>query len=124
MTSSPRCVRHWTECGIEPMGIFGGEGCELCEAARMSEWFHEDEECWIAECESCAVPMVVWRTHDAEPPAEVRERLWSKLADVVAEHFTFEMRIDDNMRTIPDHYHAHARPRNGYYGHGTRRVVP
>ena len=106
------------------MGIFGGDGCELCEAARMSEWFHEDDECWIAECESCAVPMVVWRPHDASPPDDVRERLWTKLAVVTAEHFTFEMRIDDNMRTIPDHYHAHARPRHGYYGHGTRRVVP
>ncbi len=87
----------------------------------MSEWFYEDEECWIAECESCSVPMVVWRQHDPEPPEEVRIRLHQLLAEVVEKHFIFEMRIDDNMRTIPTHYHAHARPKGGFYGHGTRR---
>lgn len=87
----------------------------------MSEWFYEDDECWIAECESCAVPMVVWRHHDAHPSDDVKQRLHQKLADVVAEYFDFEMRTDDNMRTIPDHYHAHARPKNGFYGYGLRR---
>ena len=105
------------------MSLHHEQGCELCDAARMSEWFHEDEECWIAECESCAVPMVVWRVHDPDPPAEVRERLHERLAAVTAMHFDFEMRLDDNMRTIPGHYHAHARPRNGFYGHGMRRPL-
>jgi len=103
------------------MNIFGGDACELCEAARMSEWFFEDDECWIAECESCGVPMVVWRTHDPHPPEDVKQRLHDKLEIVVDTHFEFEMRIDDNMRTIPDHYHAHARPKGGFYGHGLRR---
>ncbi len=35
------------------------EGCDLCRAARITPWYHEDEICWIAECEICAVPMVV-----------------------------------------------------------------
>jgi hypothetical protein len=25
------------------------------------------------------------------------------------------------MRNIPDHYHAHARPKGGFFGHGFRR---
>ena len=29
--------------------------------------------------------------------------------------------VDDNMRNIPDHYHAHARPVGGFFGHGHRR---
>lgn len=103
------------------MSIFGEGKCELCEAAKMSEWFYEDDECWIAECESCGVPMVVWRPHDAHPDGDIKSRLHEKLATVVTEHFEFEMRIDDNMRTIPDHYHAHARPKGGFYGHGLRR---
>jgi hypothetical protein len=90
----------------------------------MSEWFHEDEECWIAECESCGTPMVVWRQHDPNPPEELKLRLHQKLRAVVEEHWEFEPRIDDNMRTIPSHYHAHARPKNGFYGHGMRRQVP
>ena len=95
--------------------------CELCEAAHMTEWFHEDDECWIAECESCSVPMIVWKQHDNAPPADVRERLHGKLGAVVAEHFEYEHYVDDNLRQIPEHYHAHARPRGGFFGHGLVR---
>jgi hypothetical protein len=44
-----------------------------------------------------------------------------RLGEVVATHFTYEHYVDDNMRNIPDHYHAHARPRGGFFGHGLRR---
>ncbi|MDX2381039.1 MAG: hypothetical protein QNM02_14905 [Acidimicrobiia bacterium] len=91
-------------------------GCELCEAAPFTEWFHDDDMCWIAECEACAVPMVVWRRHDPEPPPGVRQRLHETLLDVVASHFVDEVWIDENMRSIPAHYHAHARPRGGFFG--------
>jgi len=64
------------------------------------------------------VPMVVWRTHDADPPPEVRAQLHARLAAVVAGHFEFEHYVDDHMRNIPDHYHAHARPVGGFFGHG------
>ena len=51
-------------------------GCELCEAARLTEWFHEDDICWVAACEVCDVPMVVWKCHGQEPPeAEVEHML-------------------------------------------------
>ena len=95
--------------------------CDLCEAARITPWFHEDDLCWIAECEICAVPMVVWREHDNNPPAEVKAELHARLAVVVAMHFDFEHYVDDNMRNIPDHYHAHARPKGGFFGHGLKR---
>lgn len=95
--------------------------CELCAAARLTEWFYEDDECWIAECEACDVPMVVWRIHDPRPPEEVKARLHARLAAVVAEHFESEHYVDDHLRTIPTHYHAHARPRRGWTGGGLRR---
>jgi len=95
--------------------------CELCEAARLTEWFHEDELCWIAECDLCSVPMVVWKVHDPSPPGDVRAQLHDRLAAVVGQHFEFEHWIDDNMRSIPTHYHAHARPRGGSFGHALAR---
>ena len=95
--------------------------CDLCEAARITPWFHEDDICWIAECEICAVPMVVWRSHGVTPPGEHLAHMHDKLALVVSENFTFEHYVDDNMRNIPDHYHAHARPQGGFFGHGYRR---
>ena len=105
----------------ETPGRRSDPACDLCEEARLTEWFHEDGDCWIAECEICAVPMVVWRNHDNRPSDEVKAVLHERLAAVVATHFEFEHYVDDNMRNIPDHYHAHARPRGGFFGHGLRR---
>jgi hypothetical protein len=95
--------------------------CELCEAARLTEWFYEDDVCWIAECDACAVPMVVWREHDAHPPRDLKATLHARLSAVVEQHFGYEHYVDDNLRSIPTHYHAHARPKGGFFGHGVRR---
>lgn len=99
--------------------------CELCEAAPLTERFHDDDTCWVAECESCSVPMIVWRRHDPVPPDDIRSLLHARLAEVVAQHFDGEIWIDDNLRSIPTHYHAHARPRGGHFGQGlARRTRP
>lgn len=85
--------------------------CELCEATPFTEWFHNDELCWIAECDSCGVPMVVWRSHDPSPLPEVRAVLHERLTTVVESLSSAPFWIDDRLRSIPDHYHAHARRR-------------
>jgi len=95
--------------------------CELCEAAPLTERFYEDDLCWVAECESCSVPMAVWKRHDPTPPDEVREVLQARLVEVVAAHYEFEPWFDAVMRTIPTHFHVHARPKGGYSGWGLRR---
>lgn len=84
--------------------------CELCEAARMTTWYYEDDLCWIAECEACFVPMVVWNAHDPYPPEEIRVVLHARLRQIADELFGSKYSIDDRLRSIPDHYHAHARP--------------
>jgi hypothetical protein len=99
-----------------------GSDCDLCEAARITPWYHEDEVCWIAECEICAVPMVVWRNHGVAPSAVDLEHMLDQLARVAGEQLTVEHYVDDNMRNIPDHFHAHARPRGGFFGHGLRKT--
>ncbi len=85
--------------------------CDLCEAAPITKRYFDDELCWIADCEICLVPMVVWREHNAAPTSDVKALLHDRLA-VVANDVLGEgvWKIDDNMRNIPDHYHAHARP--------------
>ncbi len=85
-------------------------GCELCEAARITTWYHEDEVCWIADCEICDVPMVVWSGHGAEPPVSELEHMLSHLERVATERFgEGGYSLDRTMRQIPDHFHAHAR---------------
>ena len=85
-------------------------GCELCEAARLTTWYHDDDVCWIADCEICAVPMVVWRQHATKPPQADLDHMigeLTKVADAVLGPGVWK--VDAVMRQIPDHFHAHAR---------------
>ena len=85
-------------------------GCELCEAARMTRWYHEDDLCWIADCEVCDVPMVVWREHGPSPSPDDVERMLALLDRVASERFgPGGFTVDRVMRQVPDHFHAHAR---------------
>ena len=89
--------------------------CDLCRAKKITPWYHEDEICWIAECDICETPMVVWRRHGVTPPAEDLAHMLACLKTVAAERVG-EFWVDDHMRNIPDHFHAHARPRGGFFG--------
>jgi hypothetical protein len=97
------------------------DGCDLCRAARITPWYYEDGICWIAECDICDVPMVVWRFHGTAPPAEHLSHMLERIREVAATRFA-EFYIDEHMRNIPDHYHAHARPRGSFFGHGLARL--
>ena len=84
--------------------------CDLCEAARLTPWHHEDEVCWVADCELCDVPMVVWRVHGTEPPPAVLAHMIAALERAAVARFG-DFAVDPVRRNIPDHLHAHARPR-------------
>ncbi|HEX9993136.1 MAG TPA: hypothetical protein VGB14_09445 [Acidimicrobiales bacterium] len=85
-------------------------GCDLCEAARLTRWYAEDEHGWVADCEVCDVPMVVWREHGVDPPPEVLDHLLAMLGRAADERFgAGGWSLDRVMRQIPDHFHAHAR---------------
>jgi hypothetical protein len=92
------------------------EGCDLCRAAKMTPWYHEDDICWVAECDVCDTPMVVWRWHGVVPPPDHKAHMHERLKEIAAAHFG-EIYIDDHMRNIPDHYHAHGRPVGGFWGY-------
>ena len=59
--------------------------------------------------------MVVWRRHGTAPPDADRTHMLARLAEVAALQVG-EFYVDDVMRNIPDHFHAHARPRGGFFG--------
>jgi len=84
--------------------------CELCEAARFTHWYYEDDTCWVADCEVCDTPMVVWRWHGTEPGADQVDHMVERLSDAGATRFGEDgFHIDRVMRQIPSHFHAHAR---------------
>jgi hypothetical protein len=76
----------------------------------MTTWYLDDEVCWIADCEVCDVPMVVWHQHGATPPEPDVAHMLAALERVATERFGPDaFRIDPVMRQIPDHFHAHGR---------------
>jgi hypothetical protein len=90
--------------------------CELCEAARMTTWYHEDDVCWVADCEVCDTPMVVWQRHGAEPPLDQIDHMLGALDRIAADRFGQDgFTVDRVMRQIPDHFHAHARDTNWWF---------
>lgn len=85
------------------------EKCELCRAQKITEWYFEDETCWIADCEICETPIVVWQWHGAAPPQAEQDYMLEQLSKIATERFGERFLIDGQMRQIPDHFHAHAR---------------
>jgi hypothetical protein len=92
-------------------GTLDGGTCALCEARALTQRYYDGPDGWIADCLICRVPMVVLRCHDRAPDEQVRERLVAELTRVADVQFGENAwRLDDHMRMIPDHWHAHARP--------------
>ncbi|CAG4923174.1 MULTISPECIES: hypothetical protein [Acidithrix] len=89
--------------------------CELCQAIKITPWLYEDDICFVALCESCDVPMVVLREHSVDLSEELLDDLIEKLTKAASSYFgEREFFIDKIRRQIPDHFHAHARPRPNY----------
>ncbi|HXW35509.1 MAG TPA: hypothetical protein VEJ87_13100 [Acidimicrobiales bacterium] len=100
--------------------------CELCQAARLTTWYHEDDLCWVADCEICGVPMVVWKRHAVEPAPEELDAMLGRLAEVADEVLgQGTWSFDKVMRQIPDHFHAHARDPDWWFRRfGSGRPLP
>ena len=94
---------------MQAMSVMSERTCDLCDAQRLTRWYHEDDVCWVADCEICDVPMVVWRSHGTDPPADVLAHMTAALGRVARERFG-EFYVDAFRRNIPDHWHAHGRP--------------
>ena len=82
----------------------------------MTTWYHEDEICWVADCEICDVPMVVWNQHGTNPPPAELSHMLGELERVARQRFgETEFTVDRVMRQIPEHFHAHARDVNWWH---------
>ena len=65
--------------------------------------------------------MVVWKSHGTEPSDADREHMLGRLAEVADGTFGEShggFWYDADMRTIPDHFHCHARPKGAFFGPG------
>lgn len=88
--------------------------CLLCRAEHVTPWHFEDEECWVTDCLVCRTPMIVWRPHGLPAP-DLETRLLERLERIAGERYPAGYWIDPQRRRIPDHWHAHARPQDGFF---------
>ena len=96
-TSDPRSVTTWpTAISARRRASPSGSSRTTCAGSRSAR---SARYRW-----SCGASTTRCR------PTSVKAALHERLAAVVTHHFEFEHYVDDNMRNIPDHYHAHARP--------------
>lgn len=71
----------------------------------------------MAECMACDTPMIVWRPHGL-PDEETEGRLLEVLENVADDYYgDASWWPDPRRRNIPDHWHCHARPAGGFFGH-------
>jgi hypothetical protein len=87
------------------------QACELCEAKPITRRYHEDAICWVADCKSCGpVPMVVYKEHGVMPPPVHLQHMVEVLR-LCGRPRRGGYVVDSERRSIPDHFHAHLRPR-------------
>lgn len=97
--------------------------CELCQADRWTHWYAVTDDGWIADCEVCAVPMMVWWDHGPNAPDDAKARLLEALTAAADERFgPGNWQLDTTMRQVPEHFHAHARDADWWRKRFTRAI--
>jgi hypothetical protein len=87
--------------------------CMLCRLEERTRWYTETPQWVILQCDTCEVPMAVWRAHtEAIPQAEKAAMLaeLARIADIELGQGCWW--LDSIRRMIPEHPHWHAR---GYW---------
>ncbi len=84
--------------------------CLLCMLERRTYWYTETRQWVILQCDTCGVPMAVWRVHTEVIPEAEKAAMLAELARV-ADIELGEGRwwLDSVRRMIPEHPHWHAR---------------
>ena len=92
--------------------------CDLCILEDRTNTYHETDEFIILDCDSCLIPMAVWKEHTMSLNPKDEKRMEDSLIRGAKQFYNHDnFRIDKNQRAIPDHLHWHARlivPSNPY----------
>ena len=85
--------------------------CELCTLERKMNIYIEDDCYIIMDCDSCFVPMMVWKDHTMSlPNPDLSVMLESQLSSCARMRWgDIPFFIDKKQRAVLDHLHWHAR---------------
>ena len=84
--------------------------CDLCKLERRTYVYEDNKALIIMDCDSCLVPMVVWKEHTMDVPEPDEQMMKAFLIEVANQFYEGKSYfIDKNQREIFDHLHWHAR---------------
>ena len=84
--------------------------CDLCLLKRKSNVYIDNEYFIIMDCDSCQVPMIVWKEHTMDVPDPDKQMMEAFLTEVSNQFYEGKSYfIDKNQRDVLDHIHWHAR---------------
>ena len=84
--------------------------CPLCILDRRTHWYRETPRWIILDCETCGVPMAVWREHSEDISEDEKTAMLEELSRTADRQLgEGRWRLDSIRRMIPDHPHWHAR---------------
>jgi len=84
--------------------------CELCKLARgnvITRKYGETDAVIVVDCETCHVPLVVWKLHTAELSASQLVTFKVHARKILGNDYVFK----HGPRRIKDHYHEHYKRR-------------
>jgi len=86
--------------------------CALCVLKNRTHIYEENNKFIILDCDTCLVPMVVWKEHTMTISEEDNEII-EKFLKLVANRKYGEDNyiITKDQRDVLDHIHWHARPK-------------
>ena len=84
--------------------------CDLCLLKRKTNVYIDNEYFIIMDCDSCHVPMIVWKEHTMDVPDPDKQMMEAFLTEVSNQFYEGKSYfIDKNQRAVLDHIHWHAR---------------
>ena len=76
--------------------------CPLCTLEKRTKWLYEDDTVVVLICETCGVPMMVWREHGS---------VWTYagiyMEEIREKYFSEYVWRKQGPRKIKNHYHWH-----------------
>ena len=84
--------------------------CDLCLLKRRTNVYIDNEYFIILDCDSCHVPMIVWKEHTMDVPDPDKQMMEVFLIEVSNQFYEGKSYfIDKKQRAVLDHMHWHAR---------------
>ena len=84
--------------------------CDLCLLKRKTNVYLDNEYFIIMDCDSCQVPMIVWKEHTMDVPDPDKQMMKAFLIEVSNQFYEDKSYfIDKTQRDVLDHIHWHAR---------------